>query len=315
MRKSFLPALAGGGIAAVPGPAAPAGAPAVLKPVLDTLAAPTAVARSCESDLGSSLLGVAKTSYVAPMSGYVTVRGNAPSTSEWDLAVFDAATGKRLGASQGFGSNEVVQTWVSAGQRLAIQGCRRKGDAATFDVATTLVDVAPPKYEGKSQLIQVKATNAQLAPPDALGLDVPHDMHAGKAVIRVTGAKQLAALKRLQLPMKVLDSDMDATNAADRRAAARAAAPSALPSGRDSYRDYEDYQAELKKLVEENPGLVKPVTLPNQTFQGRDITGVEIARNVDAKDDGRATYFVVGTHHAREWPSAEASMEFARLLV
>src|SRR3954468_20740101 len=314
MRKTlFLPAMVAGLIAAVPS-TAPA-APAMLKPVLDTLTAPTAVARSCEADAGSSLLGVDKAAYVPPMSGYVPGRGDAPSTSDWDLAVFDAASGKRLGASQGFGSNEVVQTWVAAGQRLAIQGCRRHGDAATFNVSTTLVDVAPPKYEGKSQLIQVKANRAQLALIDALGLDVTHDMHAGKAVIRVTGAKQLAALKRLQLPMKVLDSDMDATNAADRRAETRAAAPSALPSGRSSYRVYEDYQAELKKLVEENPGLVKPVTLPKQTFQGRDITGVEIATNVNAKDDGRATNMVVGEHHAREWPSSEAAMEFALYLV
>src|SRR4051812_5260284 len=206
MRKTLLvPVLAAGVIAAVPG-TAPA-APAMLKPVLDTLTAPTAVARSCEAAAGSSLLGVDKATYVAPMSGYVTVRGDAPSTSDWDLAVFDAASGRRLGASQGFGSNEVVQTWVAAGQRLAIQGCRRHGDAATFNVSTTLVDVAPPKPDGKSRLIQVKATNAQLERIDALGLDVTHDMHGGKANIRVTGAKQLAALERLKLPMKVLDGD------------------------------------------------------------------------------------------------------------
>ena len=77
MRKSLvLPAMAAGLLAAVPGTAL--AAPATLKPVLDTLTAPTAVARSCEDNLGSSLLGVARTSYVAPMSGYVTVRGDAP---------------------------------------------------------------------------------------------------------------------------------------------------------------------------------------------------------------------------------------------
>src|SRR3954447_11317503 len=248
MRKTlFLPVLAAGVIAAGPGPAR--AAPVTLKPVLDTLTAPAAVARSCEDSLGSSLLGVARTSYVAPMSGYVTARGDAPDTSDGALAVFDAASGRRLGASQGFGSNEVVQTWVAAGQRLAIQGCRRHGDAATFNVSTTLVDIAPPKYEGKSQLIQVKADDAQLAAIEQAGLDVTHDMHGGKANIRVTGAKQLAALKRLHLPMKVLDGDMDATNAADRKVDTRVAAASALPSGRTTYRVYEDYQAELKKLV------------------------------------------------------------------
>src|SRR3954468_4588802 len=220
MRKTlFLPVLAAGAIAAVPGGAL--AAPTTLQPVLSTLTAPTAVARSCEDSASSALLGVDKATYVAPMSGFVTVRGNAPDTSDWDLAVFDAATGKRLGASQGFGSNEVVQTWVAAGQRLAIQGCRRHGDAATFNVSTTLVDVAPPKYEGKSQLIQVKANRAQLALIEEAGLDLTHDMHGGKAVVRVTGAKQLAALERLGLSMKVLDSDMDATNARARTADSR----------------------------------------------------------------------------------------------
>jgi hypothetical protein len=51
-----------------------------------------------------------------------------------------------------------------------------------------------------------------------------------------------------------------------------------------------------------------------QTFQGRDISGVEIARNVSAPD-GRPTYFLMGAHHAREWPSAEAAMEFATMMV
>src|SRR3954464_15777924 len=146
MRKTlFLPAMVAGLIAAVPGTAL--AAPVALKPVLDTLTAPAAVARSCEADAGSGLLGIAKTSYVARMSGYVTVRGSAPDTSDWDLAVFDAATHKLVGASQGFGSNEVVQTWVPAGQRLAIQGCREAGDAGAFEVSTTLVDAPLPSYE------------------------------------------------------------------------------------------------------------------------------------------------------------------------
>jgi hypothetical protein len=42
--------------------------------------------------------------------------------------------------------------------------------------------------------------------------------------------------------------------------------------------------------------------------------GVEIARDVDAAD-GRPVFFTMGVHHAREWPSAEAAMEFAQLLV
>ena len=50
------------------------------------------------------------------------------------------------------------------------------------------------------------------------------------------------------------------------------------------------------------------------SFQGREMSGVEISRNVDA-DDGRPVFFLMGEHHAREWPSVEAAMEFAQLLV
>ena len=38
---------------------------------------------------------------------------------------------------------------------------------------------------------------------------------------------------------------------------------------------------------------------------------MEIASNVNRDDDGRPAYVVMGVHHAREWPSAEVSMEFA----
>ena len=50
------------------------------------------------------------------------------------------------------------------------------------------------------------------------------------------------------------------------------------------------------------------------SYQGREISGVEIARNVDGAD-GRPVFFTMGLHHAREWPSAEAAMELAQMLV
>ena len=97
-----------------------------------------------------------------------------------------------------------------------------------------------------------------------------------------------------------------------RRPRRAAAGPSALPSGRQTYRTYEDIQAELKELVEEHPDTRAPVVI-GKTFQGRDIQGVEIANNVNA-NDGRPTFFLMGLHHAREWPSEEAAMEYATML-
>lgn len=88
----------------------------------------------------------------------------------------------------------------------------------------------------------------------------------------------------------------------------------ALPSGRDAYRSLADYNAEMKAMAEANPGLVKLLTLPEKTLDGRTVYGVEIARNVTVRD-GRPTFAMFGVHHAREWPSGEHAMEFAVDLV
>ena len=73
------------------------------------------------------------------MSGFVNVRLSGARSADWDLAVFDAASGRRLGSSQAFGSTELVQTWVTSGQRLSIQGCRRSG-ARRSELEVQLVD-------------------------------------------------------------------------------------------------------------------------------------------------------------------------------
>ncbi len=49
-------------------------------------------------------------------------------------------------------------------------------------------------------------------------------------------------------------------------------------------------------------------------FQGRDITGIEVTDNVGAADDGKPIFFLMGEHHAREWPSAEIPVEMGLYL-
>ena len=67
---------------------------------------------------------------------------------------------------------------------------------------------------------------------------------------------------------------------AARDASARRNAAADLPSGRTTYRTLPDLEEDLKRLAEENPTLVRVVTLPLQTIEGRDILGIEIAENV-----------------------------------
>jgi len=56
------------------------------------------------------------------------------------------------------------------------------------------------------------------------------------------------------------------------------------------------------------------VVLPKKSFQGRDIQGIEVTNNVGAPDDGKPVFFLMGEHHAREWPSAEIPTEFGLYL-
>jgi Zinc carboxypeptidase len=304
LAAAFVPSIA------LAAPAAPATLPAVKR----SLASASTTDRTCHSSLYSGK-GIARTTYRAPMSGFVTVRG-AAKRGNWNLAVFDAKTRRAMTSSESFGSNEVAQTWVAAGQRLVIQGCRAGGKPSTFRLATTFVDAEPPQAAVPSLVRLQTNDDGILERLESLGFDVTHSMRAGYTDVIAPDADKLALLKKLGLKYDLLSSDLR-KNFADARAAdarqVRAAGKSPLPTGRETYRTYADYQTELAQLVKDHPGLVRPVTL-GKSYQGRDIQGIEVADNVGAGDDGRPVYLLVALHHAREWPSAEIAMEFAHLV-
>src|SRR4051794_10263790 len=106
-------------IAAVPA-AAQAARPAALATLTRTLVAPAAARHDCATT--TARRGVTRSRYIAPMSGFVTARlGSA--RGDWDLIARDAAGRRTLATSQSFGSNEVVQTWARAGQRIDFVAC------------------------------------------------------------------------------------------------------------------------------------------------------------------------------------------------
>ena len=92
---------------------------------------------------------------------------------------------------------------------------------------------------------------------------------------------------------------------------AASVAASGLPSGRTSYRAYADYLSDMDQLARDYPSLTRPLTLPNKTVLGEDIRGIEVTVDADNVKDGKPTFLLMGAHHAREWPSAEHTMEFA----
>jgi hypothetical protein len=278
------------------------------------LTAKAAVARDCSTQ-AAARRGVTVSRYRAPMSGYVTARLRAARTSDWDLIARDHASRRQLASSQSFGSDELVQTWTAAGQRIDFVACRRRGADRMARLSISFVDVAPPTSAPKVSLIRVRGDDAQIQRLEDLGLDVTHERGEGFADVLVAGDAQRDLIARSGLDATTRVDDMNAYGARSDAADARAARAgrSALPSGRTTYRTYDDIQSELKQLVEQHPDSARPVTI-GKTFQGRDIQGVEIADNVNG-DDGRPVFFLMGEHHAREWPSAEAAMEYALMLV
>src|SRR3954468_11009640 len=152
---SVLPALA---LMAAPAAAQPTALPTATR----TLTAATAVKRTCANTADHAARGVAISRYTAPMSGYLTARLSAPASSDWDLVAVDRASGRRLASSEAFRSNEVVQTWTTAGQGIDLLACRRSGSAGSARLALTMVDAAAPADLGTASLIRVTAPAKKL---------------------------------------------------------------------------------------------------------------------------------------------------------
>ena len=169
-----------------------------------------------------------KATYTAPISGYVSARLSA-ARGDWDLAVRNARTGALVGRSQGFRSDEVVQTWVQAGDKLVAQGVRKAGAARSAKVSFDLVDVAPPKIATPQQLVRVHANPLKLNSLDGVpGFDVTESRGPDFVDVIVDGPAQIARLKQMGLKYTVRETDMGAldrkTFQEDARYSARVAA-------------------------------------------------------------------------------------------
>jgi Zinc carboxypeptidase len=295
--------------------AAASSPPVALPTVARAMTVAKPVRQTC-SRTAAGARGTAVSSYRAPESGYLSARLAGPDTSDWDLVLRDAYN-RILATSESFGSHEVTQTWVHAGDRVVAQGCRQSGRASRVPLTFNLVAADLPTPGPAPALLRVQGTPAQLSTLDSLGPDVTENRGLGWADVLVSGASQLALINRagLKHTTRIANMQTQATQsqAADARYAASVNGVSPLPSGRTTYRTYDDIQTELKALVENHPGRVRKVVI-GTSYQGRELSGIEIANNVNATGDGRPIYLVLALHHAREWPSAEAAMEYATML-
>ena len=281
-----------------------------------TLSATGTTARVCHTSLApSGAAGVARHTWTAKAMGAASLRlAGGGRRGDWDLGIFDA-TGRPLGGSPTFGDEELVQRWVRAGDVLTVQACRRSGAKSTVPFTADLVVGDLPKAGVAAQLIRVGITeNWQVELLEDIGLGVTHERQVDYVDVIASTPAHLDALARTGFPTEVRVADLNRYFFESRQQDA-AAGKSVLPTGRSEYRAYEDFGTEMKALVAANPDLVKPMTLPGSSFQGRALDGIEIGENVNDPEDGRPVSLVVAVHHAREWPAAETAMEYAHHLV
>lgn len=287
-----------------------------------TLTIPATVERANCATTRVAGSGATLVPWVAAQTAELTFKLTGAAGSDWDLAVFDHASGKRLGGSGVFGIDELVQAYAVQGKQLDVQACRVAGPASTAKLTVSGVElpkVQLPKTLFKESLVRIRTPKiADYSLLQGLGLDLGEDAGPSGVSAVIHSAADLELLKAMKFDYVTKVADLAEQDAKDRAADDRATLldtrASALPSGRTSYRVLAEIQADLKKIVQDHPAIAKPVTLPVKTFQGRDTMGVEFSSNVNATDDQKPVSFVMGLHHAREWPSAEVQTEFALYL-
>jgi murein tripeptide amidase MpaA len=271
--------------------------------------------RSCVRDLGPGAAGTARTSWTAPAEGYLNARLSGGLNGDWDIAVLGQGGGEPLAVSTSFGSNEQATTWVERGDELTIQACRREGGVERIPLSLDLTEMQIPGPTDETFTLERVALDgpATLQDLEATGLDVTHAATEDSAIVATYSDEERAELTSAGFTYETVEDDLLAKDLRSRQIEQRAtAAPGAseLPSGNEAYRTYPDYTNDMKALVDDYPGLVRKVIV-GETFEGRTIQGVEIAKDVEADDDGRPVYLNMALHHAREWPGGEFTMEYA----
>src|SRR5918992_110626 len=275
-----------------------------------------AVDRSCTAERLSSGSGYSQSTVTMPTAGAVTARLSAAG-GDWDVAVFEADSGQTVAGSAYSGARELASGLAIAGERLVVQACRLSGgsESAALSVDSTAVDTSNVQ---RAQLVRVSTPTLERRNElNQLGLDSTEHGGPGYLEVVLHGADDARRLREagFQWTIEVPDLALQARRerAADLRFAA-VNATTEFPSGRTTYRRLFDYSEDMKRLAREHPDLVRPITLGNQTWEGRPVEGIEIATNPNARD-GRPVFLQMGLHHSREWPSGEHAMEWAYELI
>ncbi|MFC4107952.1 M14 family zinc carboxypeptidase [Micromonospora zhanjiangensis] len=209
-------------------------------------------------------------------------------------------------------------------RRVAALGTAVALSVSLATAAAAAPDPKPGAAGNGLAIAKVKAgTKAERQKLMDLGLDVI-DLTDTHAEVLLRGAADRAQLAggHWQVEQVSDATDQLAAMAADRvtearREAARRANPTSrtlaagLPSGRVSYRTLDEAEQEMRELERGYPDKVKVFELSRKSLLGHAILGMEISSDVRA-DSGKPVFLTTGLHHAREWPTLEFTMEFAR---
>ena len=167
-------------------------------PCRDAGAAP----RTCEAKPASGT-GVVQRTVTASANGLVSGRLSGQGSGDWDLAIFDKLTGKRVAASSSFGLTELAEGIAAKGQMLTVQACRRSGSASPARADRRSIPLAAPTGE-KIQLVRVALpTDASRAALDATGLDQTEHaraVHPGRAAATAPATRSKLTQRRPRLP-------------------------------------------------------------------------------------------------------------------
>ena len=204
------------------------------------------------------------------------------------------ATGKRVAGSAFWGSDEIAQGFAGrAARSSSVQACRRSGAA---DSASSRWSTRPSRGRTPETISLVKVSTPNAARKEelsSLGLDLTE--HGGRGFVEVVlhGDADTRALREHKFTYMTSIADLAARSARDSAADRRlrqSVSASALPSGRAAgYRRLADYNNEMKKLAADNPGIVKPITLPLKTLTGYSVQGIEISSGVSAATASRCS--------------------------
>src|SRR4051794_25969938 len=134
-------------------------------PLLDaSLTSPVAAKRTCSAGLAApGSPGVATRRLTIPTGGLLDARLHGSATgADWDLAIFNALTGRLLNGSAAFGGNELVQTPVLPGDVVVVQACKRSGGAGSVPLSVEDVVVSGPAPRAtKLQLVSIPFRNTK----------------------------------------------------------------------------------------------------------------------------------------------------------